>query len=194
MRRTLAPSAEIEGQIDQVAGRRGPGEPRESRGMSGQGSAPGCCIQRAVEVEFDAWPGRARYERRPDVFGAGGRNNDTWACETRYGPRRVQTADGALEVKTPAGLRGGRAVRDCARSALGEATAVAAAGGDAGWRLRSRAVDARTSRRCAAEAGVGKLSTSCASRISAGLRSSLGRAVRAAATVDGVSWWRSSST
>jgi len=49
-------------------------------------------IQRAVEEEFDAWLGRARYERRPD-YQRGLRNG--------FRPRRVQTLEGELEVEVP---------------------------------------------------------------------------------------------
>jgi transposase-like protein len=49
-------------------------------------------IQRAVEEEFDAWLGRARYERRPD-YQRGLRNG--------FRPRRVQTAEGELAVEMP---------------------------------------------------------------------------------------------
>jgi putative transposase len=49
-------------------------------------------IQRAVEEEFDAWLGRARYERRPD-YQRGLRNG--------FRPRRVQTAEGELSVHMP---------------------------------------------------------------------------------------------
>jgi hypothetical protein len=56
-------------------------------------------IQRAVEDEFDAWLGRARYERRPDHqrglcnYGGGLRNG--------FRPRTVQTAEGELEIEIP---------------------------------------------------------------------------------------------
>src|SRR4051812_16106628 len=49
-------------------------------------------IQRAVEDEFDAWLGRARYERRPQAP-PGLRNG--------FRPRRVQTAEGELCVEIP---------------------------------------------------------------------------------------------
>jgi putative transposase len=49
-------------------------------------------IQRAVEDEFDAWLGTARYERRPDCQ-RGLRNG--------FHPRRVQTAEGELDVGIP---------------------------------------------------------------------------------------------
>jgi putative transposase len=49
-------------------------------------------IQRAVEDEFDAWLGRARYERRPEAP-PGLRNG--------FRARRVQTAEGELSVEVP---------------------------------------------------------------------------------------------
>ena len=65
MRRTVPPSAEIEAQIDALLAV-GVGEnPRESLSELAKLGAR-LIIQRAVEEEFDAWLGRARYERRPD--------------------------------------------------------------------------------------------------------------------------------
>jgi transposase-like protein len=56
-------------------------------------------IQRAVEEEFDAWLGRARYERRPyehgDELGEGS------GLRNGFRPRRLQTAEGELEVEIP---------------------------------------------------------------------------------------------
>jgi putative transposase len=49
-------------------------------------------IQRGVEDEFDAWLGRARYERRPD-YQRGLRNG--------FRPRKVQTAEGELQLEIP---------------------------------------------------------------------------------------------
>ena len=49
-------------------------------------------IQRAVEEEFDAWLGRARYERKPDA-GPGKRNG--------FRPRHVQTGEGELRIELP---------------------------------------------------------------------------------------------
>ena len=67
MRRTLPPSAEIEAQIDQLLAV-GVGEnPRQSLSELAKLGAR-LIIQRAVEDEFDAWLGRARYERRPDLM------------------------------------------------------------------------------------------------------------------------------
>ena len=64
MRRTVPPSAEIEEQIDRLLAV-GVGEnPRESLSELARLGAR-LIIQRAVEDEFDAWLGRARYERRP---------------------------------------------------------------------------------------------------------------------------------
>ena len=68
MRRTVPPSAEIEEQIDQLLAV-GVGEnPREALSELAKLGAR-LIIQRAVEDEFDAWLGRARYERRPEAPG-----------------------------------------------------------------------------------------------------------------------------
>jgi putative transposase len=91
VRRTVPPSAEIEDQIDQLLAV-GVGEnPRESlSGLAKLGAR--LIIQRAVEDEFDAWLGRARYERRPE-YQRGLRNG--------FRPRKVQTAEGELQVGIP---------------------------------------------------------------------------------------------
>jgi hypothetical protein len=66
VRRTVPPSAEIEAQIDQLLAV-GVGEnPREALSELAKLGAR-LIIQRAVEDEFDAWLGRARYERRPEA-------------------------------------------------------------------------------------------------------------------------------
>jgi putative transposase len=91
VRRTVPPSAEIEEQIDALLAV-GVGEsPRESLSELAKLGAR-LIIQRAVEDEFDAWLGRARYERRPQAP-PGLRNG--------FRPRRVQTAEGELSVETP---------------------------------------------------------------------------------------------
>jgi putative transposase len=91
VRRTVPPSAEIEGQIDRLLAV-GVGEnPRESLSELARLGAR-LIIQRAVEDEFDAWLGRARYERRPD-YQRGLRNG--------FRPRKVQTLEGQLEVEIP---------------------------------------------------------------------------------------------
>jgi putative transposase len=98
VRRTVPPSAEIEEQIDALLAV-GVGEnPRESLSELARLGAR-LIIQRAVEDEFDAWLGRARYERRPAHqrglrnYGDGLRNG--------FRPRRVQTLEGELEVEIP---------------------------------------------------------------------------------------------
>jgi len=98
VRRTVPPSAEIEGQIDQLLAVGVGDNPRESLSELARLGAR-LIIQRAVEDEFDAWLGRARYERRPDHqrglrnYGSGLRNG--------FRPRRVQTLEGELEVEIP---------------------------------------------------------------------------------------------
>jgi putative transposase len=98
VRRTVPPSAEIEAQIDELLAV-GVGEnPRESLSELAKLGAR-LIIQRAVEDEFDAWLGRARYERRPEHqrglrnYGEGYRNG--------FRQRRVQTAEGELEIAIP---------------------------------------------------------------------------------------------
>jgi putative transposase len=98
VRRTVPPSAEIEEQIDRLLAV-GVGEnPRESLSELARLGAR-LIIQRAVEDEFDAWLGRARYERRPDHqrglrnYGSGLRNG--------FRPRKAQTLEGELEVEIP---------------------------------------------------------------------------------------------
>ena len=91
MRRTVPPSAEIEEQVDQLLAV-GVGEnPRESLSELAKLGAR-LIIQRAVEDEFDAWLGRARYERRP-AYQRGLRNG--------VRPRRMQTGEGELQVGIP---------------------------------------------------------------------------------------------
>jgi transposase-like protein len=91
VRRTVPPSAEIEEQIDQLLAV-GVGEnPRESLSELAKLGAR-LIIQRAVEYEFDAWLGRGRYERRPEQQ-RGLRNG--------FRPRKVQTAEGELELDIP---------------------------------------------------------------------------------------------
>src|SRR6202011_4558510 len=98
VRRTVPPSAEIEDQIDQLLAV-GVGEnPRESlSGLAKLGAR--LIIQRAVEDEFDAWLGRARYERRPpDQRDERGEES---GMRNGFKPRRVQTAEGELAIEIP---------------------------------------------------------------------------------------------
>ena len=98
MRRTVPPSAEIEEQIDRLLAV-GVGEnPRESLSDLAKLGAR-LIIQRAVEDEFDAWLGRARYERRP-VHQRGLRNYDS-GLRNGFRPRKLQTLEGELEVEIP---------------------------------------------------------------------------------------------
>ena len=95
MRRTVPPSAEIEEQIDRLLAV-GVGEnPRESLSELAKLGAR-LIIQRAVEDEFDAWLGRARYERRPD-YQRGLRNG--------FRPRTVQTAEAFVSKLFPRGTK-----------------------------------------------------------------------------------------
>jgi putative transposase len=98
VRRTVPPSAVIEEQIDELLAVGVGDNPRESLSELAKLGAR-LIIQRAVEDEFDAWLGRARYERRPAHqrglrhYGDGLRNG--------FRPRRVQTLEGELEVEIP---------------------------------------------------------------------------------------------
>lgn len=92
MRRTLPPSAEIEIKIDELlAGGVAAGD---AEGPLTELARLGAklIIQRAVEEEFDAFIGRARYERKPEAP-PGKRNG--------WRPRRVQSAEGEVEVEVP---------------------------------------------------------------------------------------------
>ncbi len=92
MRRTVPPSAEIESKIDELlAGGIAAEDPQGGLSELAQLGAK-LVIQRAVEEEFDAFLGRARYERKPDAP-PGKRNG--------YRPRRVQAAEGELEAEVP---------------------------------------------------------------------------------------------
>jgi transposase-like protein len=56
-------------------------------------------IQRAVEDEFDAWLGRARYERRPRDQRE--ERSEESGLRNGFRSRRVQTAEGELQVEIP---------------------------------------------------------------------------------------------
>jgi Transposase, Mutator family len=139
VRRTVPPSAEIEDQIDQLLAV-GVGEnPRESlSGLVKLGAR--LIIQRAVEDEFDAWLGRARYDRRPD-YQRGLRNYQS-GLRNGFRPRKLQTAEGELQVEIPQ-MGGSRAVRLKALPEGSEALAHRAPAGDGDRRVRQGPVDAR---------------------------------------------------
>jgi hypothetical protein len=65
VRRTVARSAEIEARIDELLAVGVGDNPRESLSELAKLGAR-LIIQRAVQDEFDACLGRARYERRPE--------------------------------------------------------------------------------------------------------------------------------
>ena len=98
VRRTVPPSAEIEARIEHMlAG--GVGEnPRESLSELAKLGAR-LIIQRAVEDEFDAWLGRARYERRPEDQREEG--SEESGLRNGFRSRRVQTAEGELCIEIP---------------------------------------------------------------------------------------------
>ena len=98
VRRTVPPSAEIEERIDQLLAAGVGEDPRESLSELAKLGAR-LIIQRAVEDEFDAWLGRARYERRPE-YQRGLRNYES-GLRNGFRPRTVQTAEGELEVAIP---------------------------------------------------------------------------------------------
>ena len=99
MRRTVPPSAEIEARIEQMLSV-GVGEnPRETLSELARLGAR-LIIQRAVEDEFDAWLGRARYERRPRRSGARSVARRA-GCATGSARGQLQTAEGELEVEIP---------------------------------------------------------------------------------------------
>ena len=98
VRRTVPPSAEIEARIEQMLSV-GVGEnPRESLSELAKLGAR-LIIQRAVEDEFDAWLGRARYERRPPDQRE--ERSEESGMRNGFRPRRVQTAEGELEIEIP---------------------------------------------------------------------------------------------
>ena len=102
MRRNVPPSAEIEAQIESLLAV-GVGE--NPRGSLSELARLGArlMIQRAVEDEFDAWLGRARYERRPE-YQRGLRNYEA-GMRNGFRPRRVQTAEGSLRSRSRRSVR-----------------------------------------------------------------------------------------
>ena len=98
MRRTVPPSAEIEARIERMLSV-GVGEnPRESLSELARLGAR-LIIQRAVEDEFDAWLGRARYERR--ACDQREERSEESGLRNGFRPRRVQTAEGELAIEIP---------------------------------------------------------------------------------------------
>ncbi|HXO09788.1 MAG TPA: IS256 family transposase [Solirubrobacteraceae bacterium] len=98
MRRTVPPSAEIEARIDQLLAVGVGDDPRETLSQLAKLGAR-LIIQRAVEDEFDAWLGRARYERRPADQAP--RREEETGLRNGFRARRVQTAEGELAIEIP---------------------------------------------------------------------------------------------
>jgi putative transposase len=91
VRRTVAPSAEIQASIDKLLSGGMVDDPRKMLSELARMGAR-LIIQRAVEEEFDQWLGRARYERRPE--GPPGKRNG-------FRPRHMQTGEGELRIEVP---------------------------------------------------------------------------------------------
>jgi hypothetical protein len=188
VRRTLPPSAEIEVQIDQLLAV-GVGEnPRESLSVLAKLGAR-LIIQRAVEDEFDAWLGRARYERRPDYqrglrnYESGLRNGFARAgCRPRRGSWRSRSRRSAR--------RPSRLCRRCSRMRR----SCCARGRWRRWWLAPSSAGCRceTSSRCVRRRGW----ASSPSRPRRGSAPSCATASSSsgAATSTGSDWWRCSST
>jgi putative transposase len=92
VRRTVPPSTDIQRQIDALLAEGVPATDAEGALSRLARLGAQLIIQRAVEEEFDAFLGRERYERRADAL-PGKRNG--------YRPRHVQTAEGELEIEIP---------------------------------------------------------------------------------------------
>jgi hypothetical protein len=91
-------SAEIEEQIETLLAVGVGQNPRESLSELARLGVR-LIIQRAVEDEFDAWLGRARYERR--AGSARGPGDERSALRNGFRPRKVHTLEGELEVDIP---------------------------------------------------------------------------------------------
>ena len=139
MRRTVPPSAEIEARIEQMLSV-GVGEnPRESLSELARLGAR-LIIQRAVEDEFDAWLGRARYERRPRDQGDE-RGEESRAAQ-RVSPAAGADRGGRAPGRDPAGPPGGGDVRVEAVPPDAEVVADRAVEGVGDRRVRQGPVDA----------------------------------------------------
>ena len=133
MRRTVPPSAEIEEQID---GLFAVGMGKDPRGALSELAKLGArlIIQRAVEDGFDAWLGRARYERRAEAP-PGKRNG--------FRPRRLQTGEGEISVEIPQVREAAEPFVSAAVPEGDEVAAHRAAEGVGDRRVRAGPIDAR---------------------------------------------------
>src|ERR1700685_3595375 len=171
VRRTVPPSAEIEARIEQLLAVGVGEDPRESLSELARLGAR-LIIQRAVEDEFDAWLGRARYERRP-AEQREERGEET-GLRNGFRPRKLQTAEGELEIEIPQ-------VRQAAETfasklfprtpkLLRTEPLTAVGSGAFGRVLSLRDVESLCE-----QAGLGKLSKSTASRMCDELKDRFGR-------------------
>src|SRR5437588_11739057 len=100
VRRTVPPSAEIQVEIDKLLGKGLVDDPQKMLGELARLGAR-LIIQRAVENEFDAWLGRARYERRPED--QRGLVNYGSGLPQRLSPAQGADARGGAPGRDPAG-------------------------------------------------------------------------------------------
>lgn len=161
MRRTLPPSAEIEQRIDELLAGGVVGDDLEGPLSELARLGARLIIQRAVEEEFDAFLGRGRYERKPEAP-PGKRNG--------WRPRRLQTAEGELEVEMPQLREAAEPFtsklfpRECKRMLRSEPLKALVVGAFV------RGLSMRDVESLCEEAGLGRISKSTASRICAELR------------------------
>ena len=164
MKRTLSPSAEIEAQIEQLLAV-GVGEnPREALSELAKLGAR-LIVQRAARTSSTRGLAERAMSAGP-IISVGFAT--TSGAGNGYRARRVQTAEGELEVESRRSAR--RPSRSCLRcSCTRRSCWHPAAGGDGRWRLRPRPLDAR-SNRCASRRGSASSRRSTASRICQELR------------------------
>src|ERR1700759_503137 len=106
VRRTVPPSAEIEARIEQMLAVGEGDSPRETRSELGRLGAR-LIIQRAVEDEFEAWLGRAGYERRPHE---GDESSEETGVAQRVSLAPAADRRGGASGRDPPGPPGGRDV------------------------------------------------------------------------------------
>ena len=140
VRRTVPPSAEVEEQIEHLLAVGVSENPRESLSELARLGAR-LIIQRAVEDEFGAWLGRARYERRSgSARGPGGESS---ALRNGFRSRTVHTLEGELEVDIPQARAAAQPFVSKLFCVQHQGVAHRAAAGDGDRRVRARPVDAR---------------------------------------------------
>ena len=139
VRRTVPPSAEIEARIEHMLSV-GVGEnPRESLSELAKLGAR-LIIQRAVEEEFDAWLGRARYERR--ALDQREERSEESGMRNGFRRRRVQTAEGELQIEIPQVRQAAETFASKLFPQDPEADSDGAVEGVGDRRVRARSVDA----------------------------------------------------